>query len=98
MECSWDGILPLNFCWFGQAVRGTKVLQARRYIHMKSDPRSWEPSRPEAVSKAYVAPAATRLSPEEAKDVLLRQADLSDPNVRLMLERIDMILGDKTVH
>ena len=38
--------------------------------------------------KPYVTPACRRLSPEEAKGVLLRHADGSDPEVRRMLECI----------
>jgi hypothetical protein len=43
--------------------------------------------------RAYVAPAVTPLSAEEAKDRLLRNADPYDPVVRQMLDRIEKILG-----
>ena len=35
--------------------------------------------------KPYVAPTYKRLTPEEAKDLLLRRADIDDPEVKPML-------------
>ena len=43
----------------------------------------------------YVAPGFKRLSPEEAKDLLLRRADVGDPKVQQMLERIEELQGKK---
>lgn len=62
---------------------------------MKSDnlPSSCGPSRKQHRPSAYVAPAVTRVSPQEAKELLLRNADTSDPAVREMLDRIGKILG-----
>lgn len=62
---------------------------------MKSDnlPSSCGPSRRLHRPRAYVAPAVTRVSPQEAKELLLRNADASDPAVRQMLDRIEEILG-----
>jgi hypothetical protein len=72
----------------------------REVRRMKSDylPQSRGLSREQPVSKAYVGPAVTPVSPEEAKKLLLREADIGDPQVRLMLERIDTILGEEPVH
>jgi len=39
----------------------------------------------------YVAPACKRMSPEAAKEVLLRHADPADPEVQHMHERIEEI-------
>jgi hypothetical protein len=62
---------------------------------MKSDnlPSSCGPSRKQHRPRAYVAPAVTRVSPQEAKELLLRSADADDPAVRQMLDRIGEILG-----
>jgi len=45
--------------------------------------------------KPYVAPGFKRLSAETAKELLLRSADTSDPEVRRMLDRIEVLLGEK---
>lgn len=39
----------------------------------------------------YIAPAGKRVSPEAAKELLLRHADPSDPEVQHMHERIEEI-------
>lgn len=39
--------------------------------------------------KPYVAPTYQRLPSEEAKDLLLRRADVDDPVVKRMLGRIE---------
>lgn len=41
------------------------------------------------VRKPYIAPRATRLSPDEAKALLLQSADINDPEVQYMLKRIE---------
>jgi hypothetical protein len=41
--------------------------------------------------KPYVAPNCRRVTPDEAKEWLLRRADPSDPEVRSMLESIEAI-------
>lgn len=37
----------------------------------------------------YVVPACKRVTPEAAKELLLRHADTSDPEVQRMLKRIE---------
>lgn len=39
--------------------------------------------------KPYVTPGCKRLSPEAAKELLLRHAEASNPEVQLMLHRIE---------
>lgn len=39
--------------------------------------------------KPYVAPAYKRVTPDAAKELLLRHADTSDPEVQHMLDRIE---------
>ena len=39
----------------------------------------------EIARKPYVAPRATRLSPDQAKELLLQRADINDPQVACML-------------
>jgi hypothetical protein len=39
--------------------------------------------------KPYIAPVCRRLTPEAVKEMLLRRADTSDPEVRRMLECIE---------
>jgi hypothetical protein len=62
---------------------------------MKSDnlPSLSSPSREQHRPRAYVAPAVARISPREARELLLRNADANDPAVRCMLDRIEEILG-----
>jgi hypothetical protein len=62
---------------------------------MESDNQvsSCGPSPKQHRHRAYVAPAASRVSFQQAKELLLRNADASDPAVRLMLDRIEEILG-----
>lgn len=43
--------------------------------------------------KPYVRPALRRLTPEAAKELLLQKGDLSDPEVRHMLQRIEELLN-----
>jgi hypothetical protein len=43
--------------------------------------------------RSYVAPGFARVSPQEAKELLLRDGGTSDPAVREMLDRIEKILG-----
>jgi len=43
--------------------------------------------------KPYVRPALRRLTPEAAKELLLQKGDLSDPEVRQMLQRIEELLN-----
>jgi len=47
------------------------------------------------VRKPYLAPGFKRLSPEAAKELLLRHADAGDPEVQHMLDCIDELLGEK---
>ena len=46
--------------------------------------------------KPYVAPACRGLTPEEAKEMLLRHADTSNPEVRRMLECIEELQKKKS--
>jgi hypothetical protein len=39
--------------------------------------------------KPYIAPAYERLTPEQAKQLLLRRADVKDPDVMKMLQCIE---------
>lgn len=43
----------------------------------------------ETARKPYVAPRATRLSPDQAKELLLQRADINDPQVECLLRQID---------
>jgi hypothetical protein len=43
----------------------------------------------------YSAPGFRRLSPEAAKDLLLQRADVRDPKVQQMLERIEELKEKK---
>jgi hypothetical protein len=54
---------------------------------------SCRPSPKQHGHRAYVAQAVWRVSPQQAKELLLRNADASDPAVRLMHDRIEEILG-----
>ncbi len=45
--------------------------------------------------KPYVAPACRRLTPEAAKEMLLRRADTGDPEVLRMLECIEELQTKK---
>lgn len=45
--------------------------------------------------KAYVAPACNRLTPQEAKELLLRRADVSDSEVMNMLQCIEKLEKQK---
>jgi hypothetical protein len=47
------------------------------------------------VGKSYLAPALKRLSPEAAKGVLLQHADVGNPEVQQMLDRVDELQGEK---
>jgi len=47
------------------------------------------------VRKPYHAPGLKRLSPEAAKELLLRHADAGDPEVQHMLDCIGELLGEK---
>lgn len=49
-------------------------------------------------ARPYVAPRVTRLSPQEAKELLLRSGDTSDPVVHQMLDRIDKIVARGASH
>jgi hypothetical protein len=41
--------------------------------------------------KTYIAPSCKRLTPEQAKDLLLRFADIKDPDVVNMLQCVENI-------
>jgi hypothetical protein len=43
----------------------------------------------------YSAPAFKRLSPDEAKDLILKRADAKDPQILRMLDCIDQLQGKK---
>lgn len=45
----------------------------------------------------YTAPAIKRLTPDEAKQLLLQRADMSDPEVRHMLDCIEQLKGTRRV-
>ena len=45
--------------------------------------------RPREGREPYVTPACRRLTPEAARELLLQGANLSDPEVKEMLQRID---------
>ena len=45
--------------------------------------------------KSYSAPGFKRLSPEEAKKLLLERADAKDPEVLRLLARIEEVRGEK---
>ena len=47
------------------------------------------------VCKSYSAPGIERLSPADAKDLLLRNADAGDPEVQNMLDCVDELQGEK---
>ena len=47
------------------------------------------------VCKPYIAPKLQRLSLEAAKDLLLRDADTNDSELRQMIESIDQLDGAK---
>ena len=47
------------------------------------------------IRKPYVAPRLQRISPDAAKDLLLRDADTNDPELRQIIERIDQLHGAK---
>jgi hypothetical protein len=47
------------------------------------------------VRKPYLAPGFKRLSLEAAKELLLRRADVRDPEVQHMLDRIEGFQGEK---
>jgi len=47
------------------------------------------------VGESYLAPGLKRLSPEAAKDLLLRQGGADDPEVQQMLDCIDELQGEK---
>lgn len=47
------------------------------------------------VCKPYVAPRVQRLNPEAAKDLLLRDADTNDSELRQMIENVDQLHGAK---
>ena len=46
------------------------------------------------VRKPYLAPGFKRLSPEAAKELLLRHADAGDRKVQHMLDCVDELLGE----
>lgn len=46
--------------------------------------------------KPYVAPKLKRLVAAEAKELLLRKTDLSDPEVKQMLRRIEALQKENT--
>ncbi len=51
--------------------------------------------------KPYIAPAYKRLTPDEAKQFLLRRADVNDPDVMNMLQCIEDLQkqnGPETPH
>lgn len=55
--------------------------------------KSCDPTPERHHPRTYAAPAIVHVSPQEAKELLLRNADPNDPAVRQMLDRIENILG-----
>jgi hypothetical protein len=61
----------------------------RMDLKVSMNPHVESPEKTTAKKKAYIAPAFSRLTPEEAKDLLLRRADVKDPDVMKMLQCIE---------
>ena len=50
----------------------------------------------ETARKPYVAPRATRLSPDQAKELLLQRADINDPRSSACSDKSKNFGGSKT--
>lgn len=66
------------------------------WIKLSMNPSVASPEKNTArKKKTYVAPAYQRLTPEQAKDLLLRRADIRDPDVMNMLQCIEDVQRQK---